>query len=427
MVALTAVLLALTTTFGLVSQLWHGFLDLMVYRLGAQTWLDGNDIYGHLPALDAGERMVHLPFTYPPLAAIFFSPFAMLPEGLAGALMFGLTIASIAVTVWLVLARIRPEMDLRIRLALVLGTVAAAEFGEPVRMTLGYGQVNALLMAAVAIDLLVRNPRWPRGLLIGIAISIKLTPAGFLLFFLLRRDWRGLLTTVASAIGSVGVVWLLMPDASYKYWFEKLSETSRIGAPYFAGNQSLKGFAFRLGLSDSAASALWIGLSLVAIVLAAVWMHRLLTSAGPASSHPAGVDLSTAVVVNAAAILLVSPISWSHHWVWVVPAIVIALSTVLSGTASARFTTVTGLAIVMFYVGPHWLLPSGDDRELDWAWWQQIVGASYVVFTFAVLAIGAANALRSARADRPEQTVIAPAARTFRPAVDSRLRRWGAR
>lgn len=188
----------------------------------------------------------------------------------------------------------------------MLAGVAAAEYLEPVRQNLGFGQVNALLMAAIAVDVLVRHPRWPRGALIGIAISIKLTPAAFLLLFLLRRDWRALATSVAAAAASVGVAWLIMPADSAQYWFHTLKETSRIGPPYFAGNQSLKGFAFRLGLGDGASTAVWLALSVVAVVLAAVWMRRLLADGA----------VPAALLVNAAAVLLVSPVSWSHHWVW---------------------------------------------------------------------------------------------------------------
>ncbi|WP_336818913.1 glycosyltransferase 87 family protein [Gordonia sp. MMO-8] len=380
LVIAAVVFLAATTAIGLTLRVWHGYLDLMVYRLGAQTFLDGDDVYGPLPPLDGN---IHLPFTYPPLAAIVFAPFAAMPATVAATVMFVLTLASIGLTVWLVLDRLRPTMDRGVRLAVVLVVLAFAQFLEPVRETLGFGQVNAILMAAVAFDVLNRSEKWPRGLLIGIAISIKLTPAGFLLLFLIRRDWRAFVTTICSTIASIGVAWLIMPGDSHTYWFSKLRETGRIGAPHFAGNESLKGLAFRLGLGETASSLVWIGLSAIAVVLAAIWMRGLL----------ADDNLATALIVNAAAVLLVSPISWSHHWVWAVPALVVALDAIAKGRRDIPFCLTTGAAVVMFYVGPHWLMPARDDRELTWSWWQQIIGASYVLVTFAVLAVGAWTAL----------------------------------
>lgn len=388
-IAAGALLLTVATALGLALNVWHGFLDLLVYRLGARTWLDGGDLYGPMPAI--GD--IALPFTYPPLAAIAFAPLAMMSEWVAGAVMFALTLSAIGLTLWLVLARIRPGLDAGTRLAIVLAGVTFAEFLEPVRQTLGFGQVNALLMAAVATDLLAKNPRWPRGLLIGIAVSIKLTPAGFLLFFLLRRDWRGLITALLSTVAAVGVGWLVMPDDSRQYWFHTLKETGRIGAPYFAGNQSLKGFAFRLGLGDSASTALWLGLSVIAVGLAAVWMYRLLADGA----------VATAVMVNAAAVLLVSPVSWSHHWVWVAPALLIAGAAIAGGRRGRPFVWAFATAVVLFYVGPQWLLPSRHDLELTWTWWQQIIGSSYVLFAFGSLAIGAYRARR--HNDRPDVTV----------------------
>ncbi|WOC13095.1 glycosyltransferase 87 family protein [Gordonia sp. MP11Mi] len=383
LVGAAAALLAVTTAIGVTFHAWHGHVDLLVYRLGARALLDGDAVYGPLPALGNGE--IHLPFTYPPLAAIAFAPFAALPENVATSIMFALSIAAIGLTVWLVLDRIRPSMDRGTRLAIVLAVVAVSEYTEPVRGTLGYGQVNALLMAAVAFDVLNRCERWPRGILIGIAVAIKLTPAGFLLLFLIRRDWRAFATTIASTIVSIGIAWLVMPDDSREYWFHKLSETGRIGAPYFAGNQSLKGLVYRLGLGETAATLLWLALSVVVVVLAAVWMHRLLAER----------RLATALVVNSAAILLISPISWSHHWVWFVPALVIAGNAIVDGRRDRWFVAATGTAFLMFFIGPHWLLPGSNDVELDWAWWQQIIGASYVIFTVAVLALGAWHSPRT--------------------------------
>ncbi|WP_244881009.1 glycosyltransferase 87 family protein [Tsukamurella pseudospumae] len=374
-VAAAAALLVAATVIGLLLNTWHGFLDLLVYRLGARTWLDGGALYGQLPPI--GD--IALPFTYPPLAAIAFAPLAMLPEGAAGAVMFALSLGAIGLTLWLVLARVRPSMDRGTRLAIVLAGTALAEYLEPVRQTLGFGQVNALLMAAIAADVLARNPRWPRGLLIGIAISIKLTPAGFLLLFLLHRDWRALATSIAGAAGSVALAWAVMPDESRQYWFHTLKETSRIGPPYFAGNQSIKGMVFRLGFDKGISTALWLALSLVAVALAAVWMRRLLADGA----------LPVALMVNAAAVLLISPVSWSHHWVWVAPALLLGVLAIADGARGAAFRRTVAFATVLFYIGPHWLLPSRSDRELAWAWWQQIIGSSYVLFTVAVLAAGA--------------------------------------
>lgn len=364
-------LFALSALISCLTHWWDHYIDLQVYRNGARVWLDGGELYGPMPAI--GD--IALPFTYPPLAALFFAPLAVMPLGLAEIVVLVTSIGSLGITLWLVLARLRPELDRVSVLTAVIAAVALAQMLEPVRQTFGFGQINLVLMAAVALDCLTRKPFWPRGMLIGIAVSIKLIPAGYLLFFLLRRDWKAAGTLVASAIGAVGVGFLFFPRDSVQYWFETLADTGRIGPPYFAGNQSLKGLAFRLGVPDAAATVLWIGLAAVAVALAALWMHRLLAAGA----------IVPALLVNAAALLLISPVSWSHHWVWIAPALLVLADLIARGNRSRPMLLGTGAFALLFLIGPQWLLPHAKDRELDWTWWQQILGSSYVLVTFGVL------------------------------------------
>ncbi|MEC3913588.1 glycosyltransferase 87 family protein [Nocardia sp. CDC160] len=374
---LLLVAVALFAVSAVISYLtkWHGYIDLRVYRNGARAWLDGKDLYGPMPAVYG----IGLPFTYPPLAALFFAPLALMPLAVAEWAVLVVSVASLGVTLWLVLDRLRPSLAWPTRLALVIGAVALTQLLEPIRETYGFGQINLVLMAAVALDCLARRTFWPRGMLIGIAVSVKLTPGGYLLYFLLRKDWKGAITVVASTIGAVAVGWALFPHDSPQYWFHTLADTGRIGPPWYAGNQSIKGFVFRLGFSTSVATLLWLLLSAAAVALAAVWMKRLLD-----------VDATVAaLMVNAAAVLLVSPVSWSHHWVWIAPALLVAADAVARGRRNPWFLGAVGLAVAMFAVGPMWLLPHNADRELTWNWWQQLLGNSYVLFTFAVFVVAA--------------------------------------
>ncbi|MEV6252440.1 glycosyltransferase 87 family protein [Nocardia sp. NPDC051911] len=366
-------LFAVSAIVSLLAHWWHGYIDLQVYRNGARVWLDDGDLYGPMPPVEG----IGLPFTYPPLAALFFAPLALMPLVAAEVLVVVTNVVSLGISLWLVLTRLRPELSRPILLTLVIGAVAVAQFFEPIRQTFGFGQINLVLMAAITLDCLARKPFWPRGMLIGIAVSVKLIPAGYLLYFVLRKDWKAAGTLVVSAIAAVGLGFLLFPGDSVDYWFHTLADTGRIGPPYFAGNQSIKGMAFRLGIGDTAATLVWITLSVLAVALAAVWMRRLIE---------AGATVA-ALLVNAAAVLLVSPVSWSHHWVWIAPALVVAADLIVRGARSPRAIGVVTVAAALFLVGPHWLLPHSRDRELDWAWWQQIIGSNYVLATFAVFVV----------------------------------------
>jgi len=161
-------------------------LDLDVYRTGARVLLHGGDLYGRLPRLGGGHV---LPFTYPPFAALAFIPLALAGYSTASWLLTAVTIASVAVTLWCFAASTAAGTGTRMR-RLLPWALPAALLLEPVRSTLTYGQINALLMALVTVDCLTRAPRWPRGIGVGIAAALKLTPGVFVLFFLLRRDLR---------------------------------------------------------------------------------------------------------------------------------------------------------------------------------------------------------------------------------------------
>lgn len=342
----------------------NDFIDLLVYRMGATVLLDGGSIYGALPPIvdDFG-----LPFTYPPLAAMLFAPLALIPLGL-GKLFFTLvSAAALAVTLRMALDRVWPQLGTRAAWTATALSVAVALQLEPVRETIGFGQINMVLMVLVAIDVLARKPKWPRGLLIGLAAAIKLTPIGFLLLFLVKRDWRTSGHIIGAALGSTALAFLVMPETSTKYWLHTLADTGRIGAAYFANNQSFKAVISRFGPSELVVTALWLIAVALMLVVAVIAIRRAL-------DHD---DIVLAMTANAAAILLASPVSWSHHWVWVAPAMLVLLFGVLRAPSRRNVAVAVGLG-ALFFIGPHHLLPAGDDRELDWALWQHLLGTLYV-------------------------------------------------
>ena len=344
-------------------------IDLDVYRTGAGVVLHGGDLYGRLPRLADGHE---LPFTYPPFAALAFIPLALVGYGTASWLLTVVTIASVAATLWRFAAATAGEAGARMR-RLLPWALPAALLLEPVRSTLTYGQINALLMALVAVDCLTRAPRWPRGIGVGIAAALKLTPAVFVLFFLLRRDLRSTARAGLSFAACAGAGFALAPRDSLHYWAHVAYQPGRAGGIAYAANQSLLGALARLGLSDPARTWLWLALCLLAAALAVTGMRAALNAG----------QVTYALLVNAAAGLLISPISWSHHWVWAAPALLTCLATPTPNRS--RPPALAILALLTFAIAPHWLLPSGDGRELHWAWWQQAAGDSYALTGFAAL------------------------------------------
>ena len=382
-VALVALAYRFTLATGQLRPLVYR-IDLEVYRLGAGVWRAGGDLYGRLPATS-------LPFTYPPIAAVLLVPLTWVPLWLATLLATVGSVAALAVTVRLVVRSLgwRPW---RSELALL---VAFAVLLEPVRATLQFGQVNLVLLALVVADCLVDRPWWPRGALVGLAAAFKLTPIVFVAYLAASPGRRSARTALVTAAAATAAGALLAPADSWRYWTGVVFDARRIGSPWYAGNQSLRAVVARAGLTGTAGTALWLLACAVVGAVAVVAVRAALRTGRPALG----------MALTGVAGLLVSPISWTHHWVWVVP---LALALWSVGTRSARALAAATVALSL--AAPQWWLPHGSNREFAWTPVQQVVGSSYVVLGLTVLA-WAALTLPSARdrdADRLARSPTAP-------------------
>lgn len=369
---------------------FRNFMDLRVYRAGGQAWLDRFPLYS-----DAFAHRYHtkgLPFTYPPVSALLFTGFALVPWDVAVALVTVLSLLALAGVAVLVVPR-------RTAVA-VAAVVAGGMLLEPVRLTLGFGQINLILMVLVVLDCLLPRTRWPRGLLIGLAAAVKLTPFACLLFFVARRQWRPVLTAAGGFAAATTVAWVLAPGDTPAYLFAVLDDPARIGGLTYTGNQSLNGFWHRLGLGDTLTTALWLVSALLVVAVAWYAARR---------AHTEG-DRLGALLAASIAGLLVSPVSWSHHWVWIILAGVWVAPRLREWRWPARIAT--GVGAVLFAAPLHWVLPNRFDRELHWAWWQHIVGNEFTWYGLAILVVLARpSAVRWSRS-RTRAAVPAPEPRS---------------
>jgi alpha-1,2-mannosyltransferase len=361
-------------------------LDFEVYRLGSLAWLHGDNPYGVLPSTSRGE---HLPFTYPPFGVLAFVPTALL-SARAGFLVLTVisTLLLFAVVFAFLVALRGREKGLVLPAFVAIGVQLLAAGADPVRSTLGYGQINMVLMAMVTLGCLSGKPR---GVLVGLAAAIKLTPAVFVLFFLVRKDYRAAIWSGVTFVAANALAFVLMPGPSIEYWTKLVFAGDRIGPPAHVGNQSLRGAFARLSQGS-----LWILVAVVVIALTVYVIRR--------------VDTPVALAVTALCGLLVSPVSWVHHWVWLVPVLVVT-----GWIAVTERRVVMGLSVVLAAViaisTPIWRFEFGG---WDAGVWQQLVSDSYVVAGIVLLGVVTLYAKgRSTWMSRP------PSARTLAPTEPS--------
>lgn len=344
-------------------------LDLDVYRIGVQVWLSGGDMYGPLPPPMNGPL---LPFIYPPFAAIAMVPLTVVPYPVAFAAQFVASLVALAICIALAIRVAWPAGGRRALVVLGIPALAALLLIEPVAQTYAFGQVNLVLMALVAVDCLAPRTRWPRGLLLGLAAAIKLTPGGMVLFFLVRRDWKATGVAVATGIIATGIGFLVDADSSVRYWFVRGPAAGVSGSTFFS-NETVQAVLARMGTPEPWFTVLWLAIVAGLLALAVPVIRR---------TEPV-----IAMSATAAVVLMATPTAWSHHWVWVVPAL-IGIAAHAVRHRSVAWAVVGAVIATLFYLAPFRWMPNVWGLEMRWTPWEQVLGASYVIPATLALALG---------------------------------------
>lgn len=417
--------------------------DVYVYWYALNNWFSGNSLYDWYALPD--YKMY--PFTYPPFGAWVLSPLTWFDYETAARLM----IMAIALQTAVIVALVGRSLGWSWGSAFAIApwvAILVQQCLEPFTQSVGFAQVNTAMMALVMIDV-AAPPSWKgRGVASGLAAAIKLTPAIAVLIFLLRRQWRSAITMVATSLTVTLLSWVISPGESARFFFDAMWDPQRAGDAYYTSNQNLKGFvaralpentwsiAWAITVALALVAAVWLCLRIQAAATSVVTPHSASDDAAPgplnAATPATGVTVSAAsaalvapagdavelaasdavaapdvvatapaapvlpenlaTLLTAAVImtlgLLVSPITWSHHWVWGL-ASVVALIAVALRLKSAPLAALALVQGALFIMAPHWWFSHGQVNELHWNVVEQLVGSSY---TLAAIASGVALA-----------------------------------
>ncbi|MCK5757439.1 MAG: mannosyltransferase [Mycobacterium sp.] len=348
------------------------FVDLHVYVGGAATLGRPGELYDYVYADQTPD--FPLPFTYPPFAAVVFYPLTLVPFGLlALAWQLGIVAALYGVVrTSQRLLTVAPRHDPR-RVAMLW--TAAGIWTEPLRSTFDYGQVNVVLVLAV-LGAVYSSRWWLSGLLVGLAAGVKLTPAVSGLYFLGARRWGAAVFSAVVFFATVGLSLLLVGDQARYYFTDLLGDADRVGPVGTSFNQSWRGAISRI-LGYDAGYGPWV---LAGIVVTAALALVAWRAVGGAQ------DRLAAIVIVQLFGLLLSPISWTHHWVWVIPLMIWLLHGPLARRLGARVLGWGWLALTL--VGVPWLLSFAQPTiwEVSRPWYLAWAGLIYPVATLVTLA-----------------------------------------
>jgi alpha-1,2-mannosyltransferase len=387
--ALLAVTIVLHVLVTLAGSDAFAMVDLKVYLEGAQHLTDGT-LY------DFFSEPLHLPFTYPTFSAIIFTPMTWLPwtvlRVLWQAASFG-AIGLIAYATLRLLGRAGPKapQPLEHVRGIVVTITALGLWLEPVRTTFNYGQIN-LFLCALLLAGAVASKEWLAGASVGLAAGVKLTPAITGLYYLLQRRWSAVAWSVVFFAGTVLLGLALVPSETVRFFTALMFDPARTGPVWSAINQSLRGAIARLAGQDL--TSLWLVTAMLAAALG-LWAAWACLRVGDRTAGLLAVQITG---------LLISPISWSHHWVWVLPLLLWCLF-----GPRQRVPAVRGLAIVWFvatcsYVVSLLIALQYIDQPASRPGWQSALGVVYPLLGVITLVVLGVLAIRTTAPSGPNSS-----------------------
>jgi alpha-1,2-mannosyltransferase len=306
--------------------------DLQVYRGAVADLWHGGSLY------DFTAQNGAAPFTYPPFAGLVFAPLHPIPFVVLAPLWGVCTFAVVAGLAWAVAGRSEIRWSDRRLLAPLLAIALFAS--APISSNFRFGQVSVFLVALVLLDALAVVPERWRGVATGVAGAIKLTPMIFVPYYWFSGQRRTAIVSTTTFFLCTALAWLVLPSDSARFWFTEIWNVNRVGHIATGGNQSLNGALLRAEVPESARAAV---AGIVGLVVVAVALYRA------ALAYRQGRPLLAAVIIGAAG-LVFSPVSWTHHQVWLVLAVLVAVG---AGVRARAVWIAVLLAVMILPVTSH--------------------------------------------------------------------------
>jgi alpha-1,2-mannosyltransferase len=396
-----------------MNDMLKGF-DLQVYLGGAHEALH----HSHSLYTWVFEKHPGIQFTYTPFAALAFAAGLALPFTGLMAIVTVVSLFALVATIWIAFRQLGWEKTSRLGATMLLSGLLL--WTEPVQRALFLGQVELVLMALVVWDLCQPDRRRWKGAATGIAAGIKLVPLLFIAYLLLTRRFKQAAVAAGAFVVTVIIGFIALPNASVTWWLDgNFFQAGRTGFVGSEQNQSLRGIMTRLIGSVNGTVAPWllvaIVVGLLGLAAAVILDQRGYTFAG--------------LMAAALTALLVSPISWDHHWVWIAPGLALIVdAAVRAGRAGqtglrAAWYALAAAVLVLFAAWPDFWnakagllqgglinyapaagFPSGDNpayKEYHWHGLQLIAGNLELLVGLGLFVVVVAVALRLFRSARP--------------------------
>jgi alpha-1,2-mannosyltransferase len=389
--------------------------DLQVYLGGAHEALHhSHSLYTWV----FEKQHPGIQFTYTPFAALAFAAGLALPFTGLMAVVTVVSLFALVATIWIAFRELGWEKTSRLGATMLLSGLLL--WTEPVQRALFLGQVELVLMAVVVWDLCQPDRRRWKGAATGIAAGIKLVPLLFIVYLLLTRRFRQAAVAAGTFVVTVIIGFIALPNASVTWWLDgNFFQAGRTGFVGAGQNQSLRGIMTRLIGSVDSTQAPWL---LVAVIVG------LLGLAAAVVLDQHGYTFA-GLMAAALTALLISPISWDHHWVWIAPSLALIVdAAVRAGRAGqtglrAAWYALAAVVLLLFAAWPDFWnakagllqgglinyapaqgFPSGDNpayKEYHWHGLQLLAGNLELLVGLGLFVVVLVVAFRLFRSARP--------------------------
>ena len=356
----------------------HQQLDLSTYLLGG-AHASSNNLFTVTYPTD------HLGFTYPPFSALLFAPFAHFPLRACEVVFSWVNLAALFAMIVVCLRAVGTTLEKRTLLWWALALVLPVVLFDPVRQTFLLGQVNIILALMVVADLTMDLPL-PRGILVGLAAAIKVTPIILIPYLFLTRQGRAGLRAVGAFAAAAVLAAAVNASTSWSYWTHYIRDPQRAGMLSWIGNQGVLGATERmLGRTVTTPT------TFVIVVTVGVLGLAIAAGAYRRSSPVLG------LLVVEATESLASPVSWSHHFIWMI----LLVAWLALAEDRPRYGEWYALAVsVLLWAAPYWWVPHGPDVRFAGRGWLIPLGDAYTL-VFVALLVGAAVRVVRSSLERP--------------------------
>ena len=308
-------------------------------------------------------------FTYTPIAAIIFAAGSLLSWLALRWVMTIISLAALLLSVWLTFGALGYPSH-RVRAGATLLVAAAALATEPIQQTLALGQINLLLMLLVVADLMPPRPRWWSGAGIGLAAGIKLIPLIFIPYLLLTGRSRQAAVALGTFAATIGIGYATLPGASARYWWDGLFlDANRITFLGTRGNQSLRGMVTRFIGSVNGSGGAWLAVAITVAIVGLVAAAALCRAGQPVPG----------MLACALTGLLVSPLTWDHHWVWIAPGLAYPahLAVRARGRVRAGWWAAAVALFAVFAAFPEFWSRTAGLTPVGWVWYSPTHSYAY--------------------------------------------------